>query len=370
MTQVGLILGTAAYMSPEQARGKAVDKRSDIWAFGAVLFEMVSGRRAFSGENVSETLAEVMKSEPPWQSLPSHVPAHLVRLIRQCLVKDPRQRIRDMGDVRLALDGAFQTTGSTATVTTTSGDERWTRIAAFPLAAMTAVVAAIAAGGGVWMLSRPAPAPPAPIARLAMPLPDGQRLGAQNLDLPALAVSPQGTRVAYVGLTSGREQLYVRAIDSVESKPLAGTEQANSPFFSPDGQWVGFFAQGKLKKVSIAVGTVQTLCDAPNARGGNWAGDAIYFAATNSGGISKVSADGGAPTTVTTLDRARGEISHRWPQVLPGGTALLFDAWTGPGADEKQIHVQRLDWWEACRCRPGSSIGPLRRIGSRALRAE
>ena len=219
MTQVGVILGTAAYMSPEQARGRAVDRRADVWAFGAVLFEMVSGRRAFSGENVSETLAEVMKSEPSWQSLPSHVPAHLVRLIRQCLVKDPRQRIRDMGDVRLALEGAFETTAA-PTVTPTSPDRRWTRTAAFRLAAAAAVVAAVGAGGAVWMLSRTTPAPTAPIARLAMTLPDDQRFGALNLDHPALAVSPQGTLVVYVGVTSGREQLYVRAIDGVESKAL------------------------------------------------------------------------------------------------------------------------------------------------------
>jgi Tol biopolymer transport system component len=343
MTQVGVIMGTAAYMSPEQARGRTVDRRADVWAFGAVLFEMLSGRRAFSGENVSETLAEVMKSEPSWQSLSSQLPAHLVRLIRQCLVKDPRQRIRDMGDVRLALDGAFEATGSPTPVTTTSSDKRWTRNAAFLLAAAAAVVAAVGGGVGAWMLSRTPPVTAAPIARLAMTLPDDQRLRSLSLDIPSLAVSPQGTLVAYVGVTNSRDQLYVRAIDGVESKALTGTEQATSPFFSPDGEWIGFFAQGKLKKISLAAGTIQTLCDAPDARGGSWAGDSIYFAATNNGGISKVAADGGAPIEVTTLDRAKGEISHRWPQVLPGGRAVLFDAWTGPGSDEKQIVVQRLD---------------------------
>ena len=342
MTQVGVIMGTAAYMSPEQARGRAVDRRADVWAFGAVLFEMVSGRRAFSGENVSETLAEVMKSEPSWQSIPSQIPAHLVRLIRQCLVKDPRLRIRDMGDVRLALDGAFETAAA-PTVTPSSPDRRWTRTAAFLLAAAAAVVAAVGGGVVAWMLSRTPPVTTAPIARLAMTLPDDQRLGAENLDQLALAVSPQGTRVVYVGVMSSREQLYVRAIDGVESKALAGTEQATNPFFSPDGEWIGFFAQGKLKKISLAAGTIQTLCDAPNSRGGSWAGDSIYFAATNNGGISKVSADGGTPTEVTRLDRGKGEISHRWPQVLPGNQALLLDVWTGPGADEKQVHVLRLD---------------------------
>ena len=355
MTQAGMILGTAAYMSPEQAKGRSVDRRADVWAFGAVLFEMVSGRQPFSGETVSETLADVMKSEPPWQALPVNVPAHLARLIRQCLVKEPRRRIRDMGDVRLALEGAFETTDSPAAVTTASPDVVWTRSAAFRLAAAAAVVASVVVGVGVWMLSHTTRAAAAPMARLAMTLPDDQRLGA--LDQPAVAVSPQGTLVAYVGMSSGREQLHVRAIDGVESKALAGTELATSPFFSPDGQWIGFFAQGKLKKISVAAGTTQTLCDAPNARGGSWAGDSIYFAANSNSGISKVSADGGAPTEVTTLDRAKGEISHRWPQVLPGGGALLFDVWTGPGADEKQIQIQRLDSGERTVVAQGAASG-------------
>jgi serine/threonine protein kinase/Tol biopolymer transport system component len=340
MTQVGMILGTAAYMSPEQARGRTVDRRADVWAFGAVVFEMVSGRQAFSGETVTETLAEVMKSEPPWQALPADMPPHLVRLLQQCLVKEPRQRIRDMGDVRLALEGAFDTAGS-APLTTPSPDTRWTRSAALSLAAVAAVIAGAVVAGGAWMMSRPTLAPPAPSARLAMTLPDDQRFA--SLDFPLLAVSPNGTLVVYGAVTSGRQQLHVRAIDSTESKALAGTDQAINPFFSPDGQWIGFFAQGKLKKISIATGTTHTLSDAPNPRGGTWAGDAIYFAAGSNSSLSKVSPDGGAPTDVTTLDRTKGEVSHRWPHVLPGGKALLFDVWTGPGTDEKEIHVQRLD---------------------------
>ena len=341
MTQAGMILGTAAYMSPEQAKGKTVDRRADVWAFGAVLFEMLSGRQPFSGETVSETLAEVMKSEPPWEALPVGVPAHLTRLIRQCLVKEPRQRIRDMGDVRLVLEGAFGTTSPPATGTTASADAGWTRAAAFRLAAAAAVVALVGAAAGAWLLWPPTRATAAPVARLAITLPDDQRF--RSLDTPAVAVSPQGTLVAYVAESGGRNQLHVRVIAGVESKALAGTDQATGPFFSPDGQWVGFFAQGKLKKISVAAGTIQTLCDAPNPRGGSWAGDSIYFAAASNAGISKVSADGGMPVAVTTLDRAKGEISHRWPQVLPGGKALMFDVWTGPGVDEARVDAQRLD---------------------------
>jgi len=191
---------------------------------------------------------------------------------------------------------------------------------------------------------------PASIARLAMTLPEDQRLASVD-DAPVLAVSPKGTLVVYAAVASGRQQLYVRAIDSTASKALAGTDQAINPFFSPDGQWIGFFAQGKLKKVSVATGTTQTLCDAPNPRGGSWAGDTIYFAPNSNSIISKVSADGGAPTVVTTLDRAKGEVSHRWPQVLPGGTALLFDAWTARRLTKRR---SRFSAWTVAPAQPSS----------------
>jgi serine/threonine-protein kinase len=343
MTQAGVLLGTAAYMSPEQARGKAVDKRADIWAFGAVLFEMLTGQRAFGGDDLSMTLAAVVMKDPEWAALPAATPRSVQQLLRRCLVKDPRQRIRDMGDVRLALEGPFDTIGPSTDAARSSQGGRWTRSAAFRLAAAAVLIASAVTGVSVWLLSRATPATAPSIARLVVTLPDGQRIGGAGMAQPALAVSPQGTLIAYVAVSGGREQLYVRPIDRVESRALEGTELATTPFFSPDGQWIGFFAQGKLKKVSLATGTVQTLCDAPNGRGGSWSGDTIYFAASNDTVISKVSADGGAPTKVTTLDRAKGEISHRWPQVLPGGEALLFDAWTGPGPDEKQVHLQRLD---------------------------
>jgi serine/threonine-protein kinase len=341
MTQAGMIFGTAAYMSPEQARGKPVDKRSDIWAFGAVLYEMVTGKRAFAGDDVSITLASVLMKEPEWGVLPPDLLSSLRTYLRRCLQKDRRQRAQAIGDVRLALEGAFETAAPQTMVATTSPDVRWTRSAAFRLAAAAAVVASIGAGGGVWMLSRPTSEAAAPIARLAMRLPADQRF--DDLQNPLLAVSPQGTLVAYAAESGGRWQLHMRAIDGVESKALAGTEEATNPFFSPDGQWIGFFAQGKLKKVSVTAGTTVALCEAPTGRGGSWAGDSIYFAATVGSGISKVSADGGAPTEVTALDRGKGEVSHRWPQVLPGGRVLLFTVWTGPGADEEQVQVQRLD---------------------------
>ena len=173
-----------------------------------------------------------------------------------------------------------------------------------------------------------------------------------------MAISSAGTQVAYVATSGGRQQLYLRAVDGSETKVLAGTELATNPFFSPDGQWSGFFAQGKLKKVSISAGTIQTLCEAPDGRGGNWAPDgSIYFAATNTAGLSKVSASGGTPTAVTTLDRANGEVTHRWPQVLPGGRAVMFTVWTGPGRDERHVQVQRLDTGERSVVVQGGETG-------------
>ena len=317
MTGVGMILGTAAYMSPEQARGKPVDRRTDIWAFGCVLYEMLTGRRAFEAEDVSMTLSMVLQREPDFAALPLTVPARVTQALRVCLRKDPKQRAGDIRDVRLALEGAFETAAPQTMAPAALPDQRWTRAAAFRLAAAAAVVAALVTGGGVWMLSRSTPEAAAPVARLAITLPDDQRFA--DLENPALAVSPQGTLVAYAAQSGDRQQLHVRAIDGVESKALAGTEGATNPFFSPDGKWIGFFAQGKVKKISVEAGTTQTLCDAPNARGGSWAGGEIYFAATGGSGLSKVSADGGTPTAVTTLDRSKGDVSHRWPHALPGG---------------------------------------------------
>ena len=357
MTQAGMILGTAAYMSPEQAKGRTVDRRADVWAFGAVLFEMVSGQQPFSGETVSETLAEVMKSEPTWQALPASVPATLARLIRQCLVKEPRQRIRDIGDVRLALEGAFET----AVPQTQDGAQRhrpalWRSSVTLGIAAAAMLLVAAIGGVVAGRSFGPPPATVPRVARLTMVLPSGEELA--SLGNPPVAISSSGTHVAYVATNGSRQQLYLRAVDASEAKVLAGTELATNPFFSPDGQWIGFFAQGKLRKVSISAGTIQTLCDAPDGRGGNWASDgSIYFAATGATGLSKVSASGGTPSAVTTLDRAKGEVSHRWPQVLPGGKAVMFTVWTGPGRDERHVHVQRLDTGERSVVVQGGEAG-------------
>ena len=231
----------------------------------------------------------------------------------------------------------------------------WRRPVSIGIATAAALLAAAVVGVIAWTLQGTTPATVPRVARLAMTLPPGEGL---DLQFPAVAVSPAGTHIAYVATSEGRQQLHVRAIDSADATVLAGTELATSPFFSLDGQWIGFFAQGKLKKVSVATGTTQTLCDTPLGVGGSWHPDgSIYFAATNSSGLSKVSANGGTPTAVTTLDRANGEVSHRWPQVLPGGRAVMFTVWTGPGRDEVYVVVQRLDTGERVAVVQGGDTG-------------
>ena len=297
MTQVGLILGTAAYMSPEQARGKAVDKRSDIWAFGAVLFEMVSGRRAFSGESVSETLAEVMKSEPSWQALPAHIPAHVQRLIRQCLVKDPRQRIRDMGDVRLALASADDAAPAPARDDPSRRRLVWA-------SAVVAVVSLAVAAFAIW--NRPAPVQKTAV-RLTIPLPPGQEL----TSFPA--ITRDGQTVAYVTRQGTDDaQLYLRDLSSFEPRAVTGSSGALQPFFSPDGKWVAFFAQGQLQKAEVSGGAPIRLAEAPNPMGATWNDDnTIIYAASLGSGLLRIPASGGTPESLSKPDGAATGIRTR-----------------------------------------------------------
>ncbi len=243
-TQMGVIMGTAAYMSPEQAKGRTVDKRGDVWAFGAVLYEMLTGHRAFAGSDVSEVLASVLAREPDWTLLPSHVSPVLGTYLRRCLNKDPKQRIGDVQDVRLAMEGAFETTltGPAAI----SPLRRWQRPAT---SVASLVVGAALATGLAWMLRAP-PCSPADIVRSTITLPPEQRLGR----LQPIVLSPDGTQLIYAATTGTTSQLYLRPLDAFEARPIPGTEGAIGPFFSPDGAWVGFTADQQLKKVSLSGG--------------------------------------------------------------------------------------------------------------------
>ncbi|MFN0009028.1 MAG: protein kinase domain-containing protein, partial [Planctomycetota bacterium] len=344
-TEAGRLLGTPTYMAPEQARGKSIDKRVDIWAFGCVMYECLTGKRAFDGETLTDVLAIVLHEEMDASKLPVSLPSGVRDLLVRCLAKDPRQRLRDIGDARLALErsGVFEER---------VGDERGARISALgrslpwsacALLGIALVLVSLQAFGFIelWSSRAVAPASAQGALHVSLTLPPGDEVG--NIRERPIAISPDGTLVVYVGLRDNRAQLYLRPLGQSEPSPIAGTEGAKSPFFSPDGRWVGFFAQGKLKKVTVGGTALQVLADAPFARGGCWgADDTLYFAPTNVSGLWKVRASGGAATELTRLDRASGEISHRWPHVLPDGQALLYSIWTGPGQDECQVVRQSL----------------------------
>ncbi len=353
----GTILGTAAYMAPEQAKGLTIDRRADIFAFGSVLYEMLTGRQAFPGDTVPEILAAVLKTEPDWGRLPAGTPPSIRKLLRRCLEKDRGRRLQNAGDVRLEIDDAL--------AERSTGDEgvEIARTKTRPIGrrgslyvGLVAVVAALVAGLAAWTLKPGVTSNRLPVARLTVALPPGDTL---QLVSPSVALSPDGRRLAYsASRAGGALQLFVRPIDSLEITPLSGTEGAIEPFFSPDGRWIGFFAQGKLKKVLAAGGGLQTLCDAASGMGGTWGtDDSIYFAPFNTSGIWKVSASGGAPQAVTRLNRTQGEVSHRWPQVLPDGKTVLFTVWTGPGWDEKHLELQIGDSGERRVLVRGASTG-------------
>ena len=335
----GIILGTAAYMSPEQARGKAVTKAADIWAFGAVLYEMLSGKQAFHGEDVTDILAAVVRAEPEWSRLPESTPSPIRTLLRRCLRKDRQRRLQDATGIRIEIEDALSGAAPAEASAPQSVPARALNRSALLLSLGALCVGALIAGLAVWHF-RPAP-PPQPVSRVVVPLPPNEQLTGTAGSM--LALSLDGTQLAYVAGSS--QSIYLRAFDTLEAKPLTGTEGALSPFFSPDGQWIGFFAGGKLRKVAVSGGAVLTLCDAPVSRGGAWgANDTIVFAPSNAGGLSQVSAAGGAPQPLTKLKE--GEGSHRWPQFLPDGKAILYSIGTGGSADDAQIATYRLDTGE------------------------
>jgi serine/threonine-protein kinase len=330
MTRVGVILGTAAYMAPEQARGKAVDKRADIWAFGVVLYELVTGRKAFDGEDVTETLAKVIQSEPQWDD----VPASVRRPLKRCLEKDPRKRLRDIGDVWTLLD-------ETPAVDVRPVPGRGASFVAWA----TSAALAVALGIALWAPWRGAPRlPERPLIRLDVDL--GPGISLPGLTAPtsspqmAVVLSPDGTRVAYVASEGGgQERLFVRRLDQPKAVELPGTEGARAPFFSPDSRWLGFFHPNGLFKISVEGGGAIRLADA-GAAGADWAGDEIVFGGVNKG-LVRVPVTGGAPTAVTEI--VGDELQHADPQVLPGGKAVLFTAYgRQPTADSARLEVVSL----------------------------
>jgi len=326
-TQMGVILGTAAYMAPEQARGKAVDRRADIWAFGVVLYEMLTGRRAFDGDDVSITLASVLKDDPRWHELPTNLPPALTRLLRRCLEKDARRRLSSIGDARLELDEREEPASAPPPTAVVSRPSRLSLI--WPAVVGVAITAAIAAAiaAALW---RSAPAPTgAGVSRLSILAPPGEQVFP---DSTGVAVSPDGTMVAFVvgSVARSENELWVRTIGSLSARRLEGTEGAALPFWSPDSSRLGFFTNSKMKVVSPEGGRAETLSDAPSGRGAAWTRDNVIIFAPDAGGpLFRMPAAGGTPMPITKLDSARGEYGHRFPTLLPDGDHFLYAALPG-----------------------------------------
>jgi serine/threonine-protein kinase len=323
-TQGGVILGTAGYMSPEQAKGKAVDRRADIWAFGCVCYEMLTGRQAFSGETTTEVLAAVVRAEPEWNVLPATTPIAIQKLLRRCLNKEPKQRLRDIGEARITIEETLSGLSEVGPplvpgLSAEEGAPRqfWRRGLPWALAGVLALAVAALSIADALRAPRSAARP---VARLAVTLAPSQRLASQ------VALSPDGSRLAY-GVYDGKtSQLYLRQMDRFDARPIPGTEWAVSPFFSPDGQWIAFSADGKLKKVALTGGAPQVICESLAAYyGGHWDADGnIYFAPNVISGIFRVPAAGGTPQALT--QPASQQVGDSWPQLLPGGKALLLTA--------------------------------------------
>lgn len=350
MTMPGVMLGTAAYMPPEQVKGKPVDKRADIWGFGCVLFEMLTGQRPFQGETTTDVLAKVIEREPDWKALPAGTPQSIQSLLRRCLVKDPKRRLDSAAVARLDLEDALTSpsTGGLAPKDAVRGPG-WPSWAVVAVGLLTAVAGAIAA----WMVTRSAETPAGMVSRFAITLPPAQPIAFSFNDRD-VAISADGTHLAY---TAGDQaQLMVRALDQLEAAPLAGIVNARAPFFSPDSRWIGFFERldeaqgvgaviqrGALKRVPTNGGPATTISRLTGAsRGASWVSDDLVVFATNdpSTGLLRVAMSGGEPAVLTKPDPDRGEKDHVFPSVLPGGSGVLF---TIIGNVPSDRHVAVLD---------------------------
>jgi serine/threonine-protein kinase len=320
-TLAGVILGTAGYMAPEQAHGATVDKRADIWAFGVVMYEMLAGRPVFTGESVSDLVAAVLRAVPDWNALPPDTPLSVRRLLRRCLCKDRKNRLRDIGDALLELDEAPEAVAAQP--------ERRSPMFWAITAALAVALIAVA-----WLRPRPAPTQIVrPVSRWTTVVPTSA--------VTDVALSRDGTLLVYAGPTAGAESLTIRTIAEQEARPLPGTAAAVGPVFSPDGQWIAFYEGQRLAKVAVAGGAPITICRAPYQRGRTWGDDDTIVFGTDAG-LMQVPAAGGDPKVLTTPDRAKGEVAHQWPWFLPGARAVVFTIIISGSLDASQIAVLDL----------------------------
>ena len=344
-TMHGVVLGTPAYMSPEQARGRLVDRRADLWAFGCVVFEMLAGRRPFGGETTSDMLAKILEAQPEWNALPTGTPPSLRRMLRRCLEKNPKARLDSAAGARLEVEEAIRAVSGTSSDDTPRIEPvRATRRRLLP--AVGAVAAALIGAGAMWIGIGPEPQPAAAPTRFGIALAPAHAL-ALSLNDRDLAVSADGQRLVY---TAGADaQIVVREFGELAARPLSGISDARAPFLSPDGRWVGFFSRleegldtgpvlpGRLRKASLTGGPPVVICQLTgSSRGASWAPDDTILFATNdpATGLLRVAAAGGEPTVLTTPDAAKGERDHYFPVVLPGGRDALFTLVRSSGTRE------------------------------------
>jgi serine/threonine-protein kinase len=324
-TRPGVILGTAAYMSPEQARGRSVDKRTDIWSFGVVLYECLTGKMLFRGESSTDTIGAILHKEPNWSLLPPATPPTVQLLLRRCLAKDRNKRLQAIGDGRIEIEAVLsgeQPDASLLPSATGSGVSR----RAFGISLAIAVVLAVSTCIFAWLANRPGPVVSTPMVSLSVIDDSGHPVPAPALlNGPVLAIAPDGSRLAFLAVGRGQTKLFVRELSDAEAHGLPGTHGAVAPFFSPDGRRIGFMSQGILRTVTVDGAPPRDVCPAPGFRGGCWTeGDEIVFAASMDSALSRVPASGGTPRPLTRLDRERQEVNHRMPEALPGGRFVLF----------------------------------------------
>src|SRR5581483_11434296 len=364
VTDAGMILGTAAYMSPEQARGKQVDKRSDIWSFGVVLYEMLTGRRLFSGDTVSDTLAAVLREHVDLEALPAGTPVAVRRLIGRCLERDPRMRLRDIGEARLALSAPSSDPPAEAA----PGRSPVLRIA------LLAGIALLSAGAGVFLSMRFRPTPRQGVTRLSIALAPGLVLSGAG----GPAISRDGRLIAYTAHDSSSvDRLYIRALDRFDALLIPESEGAQQPFFSPDGKRAGFFAHGKLLVVTIAGGAPTPIADVSSQPiGATWGeDDSIVFVPGLSSGLLRIPASGGKSEQLTVPDEGAAGYGHGRPQLLPGGRHLLFTIWAAADSVARGPAILDLETRKWSSIASGSwsaryaASGHLLQSGPRGVRA-
>jgi Tol biopolymer transport system component len=345
-TQAGVILGTAAYMSPEQAKGRNADKRSDVWAFGCVLYEMLTGRRAFEGEDLSDTLASVIKSEPDWAALPAGVPVHVRTILKGCLAKDRRARIPDLAVVRYLLDGIVPAPAPPVGAPGRSQQERGLRV--WQIATALFLVASVVGIPATYLMRSPTPA----VARFFVLPPEKHTFAAGGRSGTAAVISPDGRRLAFTARdAAGRNLLWIRPIDSLTAQTLAGTDGAAFPFWSPDSRFIGYFSNNRLLKIDVTGGPPQTVCTC-NGRGATWSRDGVIVLNNGQGPLHRVSSAGGEPSPFTRL--VTGQQGHGFPSFLPDGRHVLYYASASAQAIAG-VYVASLDTGETKRLLDASS---------------